>query len=154
MPVVAFLEGVGSDASGRTVSDILERNDAWLEHEHDFIQWLFPLCEASEQVEGAPILSEDEVVHIRASRAAQDNLRRATARMLAFYRDNDHWLRSMDHNHLRITRMLKSVRLLVSLDEAVRLYDILMERVHEAGDPIASRNLRYWSDAVGLSYGV
>ena len=34
--------------------------------------------------------------------------------MLVFYRDTRHWRAPVDHNHLRITRIIRSLRLLVS----------------------------------------
>jgi hypothetical protein len=33
--------------------------------------------------------------------------------MTRFYPGNDHWLVAYDHNHLRITRIIQSLRLLV-----------------------------------------
>jgi hypothetical protein len=72
--------------------------------------------------------------------------------MLNFYGFNDHWITATDHNHLRITRILKSVRLLQSLEAAEAIYNILMEQVHRAGNPIDAKNITYWTDAVGLSY--
>jgi hypothetical protein len=56
-PVVAFLEGEGTDAGGRTVFEVLAMNDVALEHTHDFIQWLFPLPESSEAVPDAPCIN-------------------------------------------------------------------------------------------------
>lgn len=153
MSVVGFLQGADKDASGRTLEEVLEHDDDWLEREHNYIQWLFPLLEESQQVHDAPVLSLEDVDVLRQDTNAIANQQRAVERILKFYKSNDHWLTQMDHNHLRITRLLKSVRLLQSLEEAENVYNTLMEQVHKAGDPIDSKNIAYWTDAVGLSYG-
>lgn len=152
MSVVGFLHGTDKDVSDRSLDDVLNNNDEWLEAEHNYIQWLFPLLEESQQVHDAPVLTEEDVAVIKTSEQAIANQKRAVERMLQFYKDSDHWLTQMDHNHLRITRMLKSVRLLQSSDAAEEIYNTLLEQVHQAGDPIDSKNIAYWTDAVGLSY--
>lgn len=152
MSVADFLHGTGVDNNGRTFAEVLQQNDQWLEVEHDYIQWLFPLLEESQNVHDAPVLSMAEVELIKADPIALANQTLALKRMIRFYLGNDHWLTVMDHNHLRITRILKSVRLLHSLEVAEEFYNLMMERVREAGDPVEPRNIAYWSDAVGLSY--
>ena len=152
MSVTLFLCGEGVGPSGRLLSEVLAYDDDILEREHNYIQWLFPLTEESQQVHDTPVLTVEEVVAIRSDQLALEHQLRAVERMLQFYKENDHWLTLMDHNHLRITRMLKSLRLLHSLSMAERVYNILMERVHQAGDPIRPQNIAYWTDTVGLSY--
>lgn len=152
MSAVGFLQGADKDASERTLEEVLEHDDVWLEREHNYIQWLFPLQEESQQVHDAPILSPEDVDVLRKDTNAIANQKRAVERMLQFYKNNDHWLTAMDHNHLRITRILKSVRLLQSLEAAEVIYNELSELAHEAGDPIDPKNFAYWTDAVGLSY--
>lgn len=151
-PVAAFLAGEGSDHKGRVLPDVLAFSDEEIEQHHDYIQWLFPLLEESEQVFDAPVLAPSDVTLLRASQTAQEHLEQAVGRMLAFYEASTHWLVPMDHNHLRITRMLKSVRLLHSLELALLVYDTLMGQVHAAGTPVRPKNLAFWTDAVGLSY--
>src|SRR6476659_4129666 len=118
MPVFGFLEGEGKDGPGRSIDAVLAFDDAAVERIHDFIQWLFPLPEPSRAQPQSPIPSPDEIKVIRASSEAQANLERATGMMTAFYRRNDHWLRSHDHNHLRISRIIHSLALLLSKEAA------------------------------------
>ncbi len=152
MSVLDFLLGKAGDNSGRTLDQILSQDDSWLEADHSYIQWLFPLLEESQQVHDAPVLVQEDVQRIKDNPLAIQNHRKALTRMLKFYSDNDQWLVPMDHNHLRITRILKSVRLLHSLERAEEVYNFFMERAHIAGNPIQSRNVAFWTDAVGLSY--
>jgi hypothetical protein len=143
----SFLEGDGVDDRGRTVADILAYADAELEARHDFIQWLFPLPEASRAVPGSPILTAAEAAAIRASPAALSSLDAAAKRMLAFYAANDHWLRSHDHNHLRITRIIRSLRLLAGDEAADGFRAGIRALAAEAGAPINSTTLRFWDEA-------
>lgn len=144
---VNFLEGTAPDSRGRMLEDVLAYSDAELERRHDFIQRLFPLTEASRAVPGSPVLSADDVAAIRRSPRAQQSLRTAAARMEAFYADNDRWLTGVDHNHLRITRIIKSLRLLVDDEAADRFRQSIGERVVRAGNPVNAVTLRFWAEA-------
>src|SRR4051794_17153937 len=111
-PLRSYLAGTGRDGRGRTIDDVLAFSDDDLERVHDFIQWLFPLPTRSAAQPNAPVLSAADIAAIRSDEAALANLRRASERMLRFYRDTDFWLARDDHNHLRITRILHALRLL------------------------------------------
>lgn len=43
--LIAFYRGEGHDHKGRRLEDIWELPSFWLEHTHDYIQWLFPIPE-------------------------------------------------------------------------------------------------------------
>lgn len=146
-PVLAFLEGAGTDGRGRRIFDVLAFNSAALEQNHDYIQWLFPLTEPSGALPDAPVLTPEEVEAISRSSIAQIVLAGATDRMAAFYRDTDHWLRAEDHNHLRITRIIRSLRLLRGDDAAEGFKAWIMGRVDTTGAPISARSRGYWATA-------
>lgn len=142
-----YLEGVGHDGAGRTHADVLALDDSELEQHHDFIQWLFPLPEPSAAVPGSPMLIDADITAVRGSAAAQVNLRAAAARMLAFYRTTAHWLAPIDHNHLRITRIVRSLRLLTRDAEADAFRAAILERVSAEQAPVNARALSYWTAA-------
>jgi hypothetical protein len=144
----AFLAGLGADGRGRTLGDILAEGDDALEYVHDYIQWLFPLTVRSGAQPNAPILTEAEIDAIRQDETALANLRRATERMLAFYQNTDAWLTRSDHNHLRITRIIASLRLLVGEAAAKAFHKAILDLHAAAGSPIDPRNLGYWQRAV------
>ena len=148
MPVLLFLKGDGRDGEGREIEDVLAFSDNDLEHIHDFVQWLFPLPERSRAQPQSPVLTTDEITAIRASSKAQANLDRATRRMTAFYRQNDHWLRPHDHNHLRITRIIRSLALLHSKKAAQGFLSVIEGRVEAAGNPVNSLSREYWLRAL------
>ena len=145
--LAAFLDGSGVDGAGRTHADVLALDDRELERRHDFVQWLFPLPEASAAGPGSPVLTKADVEAARGSAATQANLRAAAARMLAFYRATEHWLAPFDHNHLRITRIVRSLRLLVGAPEADAFRAAVLERVRAVGAPVNARSLAYWAAA-------
>jgi hypothetical protein len=145
--VVAFLEGQGPDHAGRTIADVLAFGLGDLERHHDYIQWLFPLTEASAAVAGSPVLTAGDVEALRRSRIAQANLVSAAERMEWFYDLTDHWLRPADHNHLRITRIIKSLRLIVGDIQANVFRSRILARVAARRVTINAASLRYWAEA-------
>ena len=145
--IVSFLDGEGTDAAGRTVQDILAFGPSELERHHDYIQWLFPLAEASAAVPGSPVLSAADAEAIRTSGRAQANLAASTERMGVFYDQTDHWMRAHDHNHLRITRIIKSLRLLSGDRPAERFRSRILARVEASRTPVNAQTRSYWAQA-------
>ena len=121
--IVGFLEGKTPDHRGRTLSMVLKQTDHQAETTHDYIQWLFPLDEPSRSVMGAPVINELDIKDIRQSELAQQKLVKSASWFLGFLERNDHWITKYDHNHLRITRVIKSLRLLTSDEAADKFRD-------------------------------
>lgn len=145
--VLAFLQGVGADARGRTLFDVLGFSDDSLERTHDYIQWLFPLTEPSQAVPDSPVLSDADVEAIRNSSMALVALSASADRMMAFYNRTNHWMGPADHNHLRITRIIRSLRLLRGGAEADAFRDFILDRVRERRAPVSARAKGYWMTA-------
>jgi hypothetical protein len=120
---------------------VLSFDVARLETTHDYIQWLFPLPEPSTFNPEAPVLTERVIQALQGDPRLMARVRRALERMLSFYglaleveadgpkvvpgsdwpeRRAD-WLRANNHNHLRLTRILRSVHLLGLCEEAKAL---------------------------------
>lgn len=143
-----FLQGTRPDSQGRLHADILNFSDEELEEVHDYIQWLFPLREKSMAVPGSPVVESEEMVErLRNDTEVRANMLHALARMKRFYTDNDHWLAQGDHNHLRITRILKSLCLLGLRDEAIKFHNFILQRV-ESAQPVTQESLAYWEQSV------
>jgi hypothetical protein len=147
-PLLEFLGGEGTDGAGRTLDEVLAFDDRALERHHDYIQWLFPLREPSGANPDAPVLTAAEIGAVRASPGLRGAVEKALGRMTRFYAANDHWLTAHDHNHLRITRIIRSVGLLLGPQAAERFYNGISEREARAGHPVSPRNRRYWQDAM------
>ena len=146
-PVVMFLEGEGTDARGRSVFDVISMNDVAIERTHDFIQWLFPLPEPSAAVPDSPVLTPGDIQAIRVSELAPIALAGSTDRMTAFYQTTHDWLMPNDHHHRRITRIIRSLRLLVGDLEADAFHALILERVEATRAPISARSRGYWATA-------
>lgn len=126
---------------------MLRFDDASLEYTHDFIQWLFPLRERSGANPSAPRLDDAAVAAFRDRPELRAALRRAYDRMLTFYKSDLGWLAPGNHNHLRLTRMMISLRTLGLEEEARELYAYVTGLAAERGG--APRDtLRYWHDAI------
>ena len=137
MSLVDFLNGTGPDHQGRYLRDIWDFDDKAIEQTHDFIQWMFPLTEKSMSVPGVPTLSTADIEAIRTSEVAWANLDKSAQWYLGFLQRNDHWIKAYDHNHLRITRAIKSLRLLVSQETAEAflnsVFTIIGDRIENVG---------------------
>ncbi len=166
--IVAFYEGSAPDNRGRFHDEILRFNDDRLEYVHDFIQWLFPLAERSGAQPSAPILDAAAIAAFRERPELRAALRRSLDRMLAFYgfawsgeriiksrtfaQRSSTWLHAENHNHLRLTRMLRSLDLLGEPQAARALFDALSEIYSEerqnGRNRISDRTFRFWRNAL------
>jgi hypothetical protein len=164
--LVRFFTG-GMDDEGRTFDEIVGWDDARLEMVHDYIQWLFPLPERSGANPSAPVLDMVSIGLIRGNAEMQRRLRAGFERMLVFYgfapegdaliegprfaAASRNWLHAGNHNHLRLTRMLRSLRVLGLDREASLLWDALSalyERESAAGRrTIAAETVAFWRRA-------
>lgn len=162
--LLAFYYGSHPDDQGRRLAEILRQDDLWLEQTHDYIQWLFPLAESSRVVPGAPILDSLTIKQFRADQLLQDHLRASFVRMLAFlglrfdgkvvgkagnWSDRKgEWFSEPTHNLLRITRMLKSLRLLGLEHEAHGLYAGLSALLATEPDcAVPEKTKSFWREA-------
>jgi hypothetical protein len=133
----------GQDDLGRTYDEILLWDDERLERVHDYIQWIFPLPERSGANPSAPVLTQASISAVRSTPQMQQRLRAAYLRLMEFYgfqsaggrvvqspgfsAVSTNWLYAGNHNHLRLTRMLRSMRLLGLEREAESLWDALRQ---------------------------
>ena len=147
MDIVGFLEGKTPDHRGRTLSMVLAFSDERAEQTHDYVQWLFPLDEPSESVQGAPVLSDLDIDEIKKSPAAQANLIKESVWFFQFLNRNQRWIAKYDHNQLRITRAIRSLRLLVGDIEADNFRQSIFDYLGEDVDLIGEKAKSYWKSA-------
>ncbi len=163
--IVEFYRGEGTDTEGRWLRDIWDWSDGRLEAVHDFIQWLFPLPEPSRFNPHAPLLEQEDIAAFQKDEQLRANLRKSFERILTFLglrreesgevvegenlttRAGDVW-DSPNHNWLRITRILRSLRLLGLETEAQALYGRLEIFYRSRRFPISADTFRYWTEAV------
>ena len=123
---------------------------------------MFPLAERSGANPAAPILDEPTIHEFRSRPELRENLRASFLRMLRFYGleldsgkvkaaadfRSKVWLTPGNHNHLRITRILKSLRILGLEQDAGAFFDCLTEIYTSHPGAISSETWRYWQSAV------
>jgi len=141
-----FLTNSEPDFKNRFLNDIWNFSDEDIEHTHDFIQLLFPLNEKSESVfHGYYLNTESSIINVKSNDLAKSNIVKSSKWFLSFLERNSHWRRRHDHNYLRITRIIKSLRLLVSDDEADTFYQLMLNILTEEDRlKINSETLEFW----------
>lgn len=147
-PAYYFAKNEGTNLKGETYADVLNYDNEKMEEDHEYIQWIFPTNIPSEAVEEAPCLSDEEIDELKGNKIVVSNLLDGVVRMRGFYNYNKLWLRECDHNHLRITRIIISLRLLVSNEEAKDFYAFIMDKIKDEGVSINNESLLYWEKAV------
>lgn len=145
--IVGFLEGKTPDHRGRILAMLLQQTDYQAETNHDYIQWLFPLDEPSRSVNGVPILTDLDIDEIRQSSLAQANLAKSARWFLGFLERNDHWITKYNHNHLRITRVIKSLRLLASDKAADEFRDKVLALAVDNLNLIDQKARGFWANS-------
>ena len=168
--IIGFYSGTEPDHRGRYFHEIQAWPDDQLEAVHDYIQWLFPLPEPSGFNVAAPVLNQESIQEFRTRPDLQEKLRVSFLRMMNFYgleaRSGEQitvtrapnfaakatvWLSPGNHNHLRITRILRCLSLLGLEAEAKAFFDYLSEIYkYEQNKPmpaISDETMLYWREA-------
>lgn len=151
-PLVDFLEGRALDIEGRTIDEILNAPDSWIERDHSFIQWIFPTVTVSRFNPSAPILTPEDLELIQKSPGAKANLKRALERMMRFYATNTHWFGHRNHNHLRISRILECVTLVLGRPMAEEFLDHIQECFDRAGLSPTKKALKAWQSKLDARF--
>jgi hypothetical protein len=148
-----------------TLDEIIRWDDKEIENSHNIIQWLFPLDKPSLNVANTPVMTGHEIEEFRRDPELRNGVLRSLARMLRFYglrmatpdmvivkgKDFDQksgWIYPRNHNYKRITRILKSLRLLGFEAEARCLYAALEEIYKTHQRYIGHDVFAYWERAI------
>jgi hypothetical protein len=163
MDLVRFYLGEAPDDRGRMLHEIWEYDHETLEAVHDYIQELFPLPERSRFNPRAPLLDAATITRFRKDPRLQANLLKSFHVMLDFYgfrldeatrevipADNfqeraENWLALGDHNHLRITRLMKCLKVCGLGAYAAAFLEGLLQ-VATPRD-VSEETLRFWREA-------
>ncbi|KAH6673150.1 opioid growth factor receptor conserved region-domain-containing protein [Halenospora varia] len=161
--LLAFYAGTGTDRRGRSLSQILSWNASNLERYHDYIQTLFPLPERSAVDWHAPIIDAQVFKAFRERDDLKENLEKAFKKIMWFYgfevervenklvvdkgpdfnSNPKVWNHRYDHNHLRISRIIRSLRVLGLEEEAQGFWAALSKYSNGPN----SRSREYWRRA-------
>ncbi|GAC1559403.1 MAG: hypothetical protein NVS2B7_33980 [Herpetosiphon sp.] len=167
--LVSFYLGLGGDSQGHTIWQIQSWDYDKLEHSHTYIQWLFPLIEPSNFNPHAPVLDTAQIMAFRSSERLRRTVVQSFEVMLNFYGfaleqaaggvtitrathwelRKRAWVKPFNHNFLRITRIITSLRLL-GLDDFAQAFFAMLRNVfeNEARTVIGERSFQYWQRSV------
>jgi hypothetical protein len=150
-PLVLYFLGTGTDGAGRTLSQVMSKDDSWHERTHDHIQWMLPTRRRSQHEPGAPVLTDADVQTFRARRDLRETYSFAVDRFKKFLRLDQMcppWVRPRDHNHKRITRLLESLRDLGFEERAARVLEQVL-RIDVMNKGVIDReSVDYWKKAL------
>lgn len=142
--ILDFLHNTYTNQSDKSLNDILASSNVELEYMHDWVQWLFPLLEPSLAVPGSPILSLSDLKMIQHDIGLKSSYWLGVSRVVDFFASTDYWLKYTDHNHKRITRIIRSMKLILGRDDALLFYDFIQDLNLKAGCPVVWANREYW----------
>lgn len=161
--LISFYSGADTDIEGRTINEILTWDDAKLEYVHNYIQWLFPLCEPSVNNADAPILTDEDIKEFTVNTALRHKVLESFERLLKFYglkQNSDRiviatsfpdrakiWITPKNHNFLRITHILKCLKTLGFGKEAGMFLTCLENIYRSYRSIIGGGTYRYWLTA-------
>lgn len=160
--LVSFYKGEGLDHKGRTIEDVWQLPHFWLEHTHDYIQWLFPIPEAGRFNSFAPLLQHEDQAIFGIEKHLQIKQRRSLDVMLAFFglerqgleitalpklNMREHiWLKRGGHNHLRISRIIRSLHLCHQPDLAEAFQQAVIA-IGTTQGVVSEQSVSYWRAA-------
>lgn len=151
--LLQFYLGLASDNEGRMLKDILTWQDPkqW-ESSHSFIQWVFPLQEPSKFNPNAPLLDEETLELFKASETCMKNasLAYVFAQRFLWQQFGVGWLNKGDHNHLRITRIIKFLHLVGYPIAAKTVYHTVVKIARGKPEAVSPVTLQFWREAAGI----
>lgn len=155
--LLLFLQGKTSNVDGLYIQDIWNFSFNKLEHNHKYIQWLFPIDTASNYSRTAPVIyaawegCHDSVI--------KENMKKSFAVLLNFYglayegknivKASSYpikalnWLTPFNHNFLRITRILTALKLF-GLDEEHEAFLAFLNELQKKHPLIIGKSIQYW----------
>ncbi|KAI1381196.1 opioid growth factor receptor conserved region-domain-containing protein [Hypoxylon crocopeplum] len=158
----------GTDHQGRRFDDIISWPADRLESTHDFIQLLFPLPEPSQSAPTSPVLTVEATRYFRGHLGLKDNMKLALVCMMSFYGfqvdwspcgtvvtivpknvQNPYvrWYVDSSHHHRRITRIIRSLRVLGLLNESTTVWTAFRDAIEERGGDLDNSTVKIWKRA-------
>jgi len=142
-----FLLNKSTDHKVRLLEDIYKFSDNEIEGTHDFIQIVFPLAEPSYWSSNKYFIkTQNEIDNLSRSKNVKNSILKSASWYIAFLKRNNHWKHRNNHNLKRITRMIKSVRLIVGDTDAdtVKKEIICIENIETL---VGQKSFQYWETA-------
>lgn len=160
MKLILFYQGKIPTEDGDYIDDIMKWGYEKLEGCHSYIQWLFPMKEGSMFHPEVPCLTEEEIQLFRTDTSLRTKIQDAFHKILDFYgleiqgdviewqspgrhKNPRWWLEHFNHNFLRITRILKSLRYMGLEKESQMVFRVLVP----LRTIVSENTFSYWEEA-------
>ena len=141
-PAILFLLGE-PNPSGLTVEKIMAMSPLELEDKHDWVQWAFPTWEPSRYNLSAPVLTRAELTIYLPVKDMRLNIARMAEHYLDALSRTVAWRHPGDHNHMRLCRLIKCLRMFKMTELAERVYAFAIR-----GTSYTDETRCHWFDAL------
>lgn len=161
-----FLSGIATDHRGRDIFEYLEASTETWESMHDMIQWAFPIEVPSDYNPFAPLFNR----HLFSIDHSPERLRRSQRMLFRAYcrsigilaineddpnqmkfafhlETNGYTFPPNNHQHLRITRVITSLRLFGQDEIAKSFADFMLQLARDYPERINNTTVDYWYNA-------
>jgi hypothetical protein len=158
--ILAFYRKEEPNNRGITLQNILEADDEWLEDNHHWVQWAFPTENPSNYNRTAPVLNRSTIKAFTEDSLTGKHMKEVFNKMLDFYgltleddgtitrgpefsSRTELWLYRNSHHFLRISRIIRSLTILLPMEEYGRsFFDIMNDIAENEGERIVSNKTR------------
>lgn len=160
-PAIKFYTARGCDNHGRGIADYLYMTASEWDHTHDVIQWAFPTHVASAYNPNAPLIAPGELkgfYDLKSLQAIQFSLLYFYLRSIGikydeaskgFYLlDGGYNFDQTSHQHLRITRVITSLRLFQQEELASKFGAFMLQLASQHPERINNTTVEYWKGAL------
>lgn len=160
--VIDFYLYDATTESGHRLEQIWEWPHKTLEGCHDYIQWMFPTDQPSQFNADAPLIDSTDIRAFEVFPQLRPRLKKSFEVFLDFlglrwddgtvalapnFNERKEVFEGVNHNWLRITRVIRSLSLLGLRAEATAFYNFL-EHMHKTCGVVSEETMRFWGEAV------
>lgn len=146
-----FHEAKAPVANGHRRETLLHMSDQEMETNHAYIQWAFPTPHKSKSISSAPILDLSSAIWLANNADFVKFLEDMTERFLAFLQKSQAWRHGFNHNQLRVSRIVESLRILHSYELAHWFYETVLGFI-SSSDPHIEKAKSIWSQKIDPKY--
>lgn len=141
-PIILFYIYGGTDNDGRTLKDYRNMSLDDMEKSHSYIQWMFPLNEPSSFNVNAPICTKEDCEN----ELIKPRILNSLNQFKIFLNHNPQIFEdAFNHNALRISRVIKCLRLFGFHEEAKKFFTFVLNKSNQ---DILFQTIPHWEEAL------
>jgi hypothetical protein len=148
--IILYFLDQAKDGGGRTLTQVMQKDNSWFERTHDHIQWMLPTRRRSKYEPSAPVLTDRDVQVFQIRRDLREAYSFGVDRVKRFLELDQMrpvWVRKKDHNHKRISRLIESLMDLGFEERARRVLEQVLRIERANPDIIDPEAVEHWKKA-------